>query len=74
MNKDMIENDYSMFEVMPLEEVDFGKYGDYSIICDKSISVRYMIIRDIKLILINRKTDIGRILGRLSEEELPLDV
>ncbi len=70
----MIENDYSMFEVIPLEEVDFGKYGDYSIVCDKSISVRYMIIRDIKLILINRKTDVDGIIERLSEEELPLDV
>lgn len=70
MNKNTTKNDYSMFEVIPLEDIDFDKYGNYSIVYDKGIAVRYMIIHEAKLLIMNRKTDIDRRIGRFTEEEI----
>ena len=74
MNKDMKNNDYSMFEVIPLENIDFGKYGDYSIIYDAGIAARYLIIHEAKLIIMNHKADIDWKTGRYLEKEITLGV
>ena len=65
---------YSIFEVIPLEDIDFGKYRDYSIVYDAGIAVRYFIIDEIKLIVMQRRLRIDDKTGRPLLEEIVLGV
>ena len=65
---------YSIFEVIPLDDVDFGKYQDYSLVYDAGIAVRYFIIHEIKLIVINSRSGINDKTGYSLEEEMVLGV
>ena len=60
---------YSIFEVIPYEKVDFTQYRDHSIIYDSGLEVRYMIIHQAKLIVINPKKGEGSSIGISLEEE-----
>ena len=70
----MKKSDYAIFEEIPVEDIDFGKYGDYTVIYDKGIEVKYMIIHEIGLIVIHPRINIDDIIERSSKEMLTLAV
>ena len=65
--------DYSIFEVIPLDDVDFGKYQDYSIVYDAGIEVRYFIIHEIKLIVMQPRLGIDEKTRQPVFEEISLN-
>jgi len=63
---------YSIFEVIPLDDVDLGKYQEYSIVYDAGIEVRYFIIHEIKLIVMHPRLGIDEKTGYPVFEEISI--